>query len=56
MALSKKEERTLYDSIYVDLQDLLEKVVASGCKDPIVIQALKNARITIPTKAVRLLK
>lgn len=58
MPLSKKEHRTLYDTIYVDMLDLTEKI-KSQLKESVpnheIINTLRNATVNIPQKAVRLI-
>jgi hypothetical protein len=59
MPLSKTEERTLHDSIYVDLLDLkdnIQEIIISGKSTTLIIAALNNAKMNIPKKAVRLIK
>lgn len=59
MPLSKTEERTLHDSIYVDLLDLTDRIKAiikEGKPTGLIINELKNATNNIPKKAVRLIR
>lgn len=59
MPLSKNEHRTLYDTLYVDMLDLTEKIkslLKESAPNHEIINTLKTATINIPQKAVRLIK
>lgn len=59
MPLSKTEERTLHDSIYVDLLDLKDRIKAiikEGKPTGAILNELSNATNNIPKKAVRLIR
>lgn len=59
MPLSKTEERTLHDSIYVDLLDLTDRIktiIKEGKPAYVIINELNNAKNNIPKKAVRLIR
>jgi hypothetical protein len=58
MPLSNTEKRTLYDSIHVDIRDLVDEVKALLREDAPkhrIIDRLNGAKDHIPRKAVRLL-